>query len=125
MSNAVLIVDDEREFTFIAGEILKSRGIEVHEAHDGAQALMALQSFTPDLILMDMMMPGMDGMSLIQILQSKEEWSNIPVIIVSARVFPEDRENALQAGIEGFLEKPFSARELQEAIHPYLNLTAA
>jgi two-component system cell cycle response regulator DivK len=123
MSKAVLIVDDEREFTFIAGEILKSRGIEVHEAHDGAQALMALKSFTPDVILMDMMMPVMDGMSLIHILQSNKEWSSIPVIIVSARSFPEDRENALRAGIDGFLEKPFSAQQLQEAIHPYLEAT--
>jgi CheY-like chemotaxis protein len=95
----------------------------VHEAHDGAQALMALKSFTPDVILMDMMMPVMDGMSLIHILQSNKEWSSIPVIIVSARSFPEDRENALRAGIDGFLEKPFSAQQLQEAIHPYLEAT--
>jgi CheY-like chemotaxis protein len=125
VTNAVLIVDDEREFTFIAGEILKSRGIEVIEAHDGAQALQALQTFNPNVILMDMMMPGMDGMSLIQILQTKEEWSSIPVIMVSARVFPEDRENARLAGIDAFLEKPFSAQELQDAIHPYLNPTVA
>lgn len=125
MSNAVLIVDDEREFTFIAGEILKSRGIEVHEAHDGIQALKELRTFTPDVILMDMMMPGMDGMSLLQILQAKKQWSSIPVIIVSARVFPKDRENARRAGIDGFLEKPFSAQELQDAVHPYLNPAVA
>lgn len=121
----VLIVDDEREFTFIAGEILRAHGIEVHAAHDGAQALRMLQSVKPDVILMDMMMPGMDGMSLIQILQTKAEWADIPVIMVSARVFPEDRANAEKAGIDAFLEKPFSARELQEAIHPYLDPATA
>lgn len=117
---SVLVVDDEPDFCQVVKEILSIDGMHVSEAHSVIQALAALASQVPDLVLTDVMMPDIDGLDLVRSLRSEPSWSDIPAVVVSARVLDEDRAAALMAGANAFLPKPFTARELRETIRPLL-----
>jgi CheY-like chemotaxis protein len=117
---SVLVVDDEPDFCQVVKEILSIDGMLVSEAHSVIQALATLAHQAPDLVLTDVMMPDIDGLDLVRSLRSEPSWSDIPTVVVSARVLEEDRAAALQAGANAFLPKPFTARELRETIRPLL-----
>ena len=118
-SRSILVVDDERGFCDVVTVILESQGYEVHKAHHANDAFGLLDETTPDLILTDMMMPEIDGVSLIKRLQETPAWADIPVVVVSAYSEPEIQENAFEAGAAGFMSKPFSASELRSTIGAY------
>jgi len=79
-----------------------------------------LESVTPNLVLLDIMMPEIDGLTVIRRIRSRPDWVDIPVIVVSAKVLTEDRSAALNAGADAFLPKPFSAHELRAALRPFV-----
>lgn len=118
-SRSILVVDDERGFCDVVTVILESQGYEVYKAHHANDAFGLLDKTTPGLILTDMMMPEVDGVSLIKRLQATPAWADIPVIVVSAYSEPEIQENALEAGAVGFMSKPFSASELRSTVNSY------
>ena len=117
----ILVVDDEPSFCTVLSEILRSFGYFVRQAHDAHHAIELLQKTTPDLILTDVMMPGMDGLAFIRQIRSDPTRSSIPTIVISAKAQAEDIRASKEAGADACLVKPFSARELRDVVHKYLN----
>ncbi len=107
----ILIVDDHPEIRYYIRQILEE-DYNVQEASHGLEALDVLGAQEIDAIITDLMMPWMDGFELIEAIQSNEEMSKIPLLIVSARITDADREQALIQGINDYLQKPFDKREL-------------
>jgi two-component system cell cycle response regulator DivK len=95
--------------------------VQVHRAFNVEQARSILANHTPDLILTDIMMPGVDGLTFLRGLCADPKLESVPKIAISAMAMKRDREQAERAGADGYLVKPFSAKELQDAIRPYLN----
>jgi two-component system chemotaxis response regulator CheY len=115
----VLVIDDERGFCDVVSVILESQGYEVQQAYEAKDAFGLLTETVPDLILTDLMMPEVDGLSLIRRLRETPDWAQIPVVMVSAHSDPEIQESAKQAGADGFIAKPFSATELRATVRSY------
>ncbi len=118
----ILIVDDQATNRALLHELLTMTGFETHEATDGAGALSAFETWSPHLILLDMRMPDMDGYEVMKRLKSTEQGQRTPIIAVTATAFDEDRRQALQAGMDGFVRKPFKEGELFEAIAACLSV---
>jgi CheY-like chemotaxis protein len=118
---SVLVIDDEPAFCFAISEILRLAGFDVRQANDARRALEALEEGVPDLILTDVMMPDIDGLTFLRELRSIPACASTPTIAVSAKATPADAEAAQQAGADAYLTKPFSAKDLQNAIRPFLN----
>ena len=119
ITRSILVVDDERGFCDVVTVILESQGYQVHKAHHANDAFCLLDETTPGLILTDMMMPDIDGVSLIKRLRETPAWADIPVVVVSAYSEPEIQKNAFEAGAAGFIAKPFSASELRSTVGAY------
>lgn len=119
----ILIVDDERPYVDLLGELLEKYGLEAHTAYDAGDALFRLRAKKPDLILMDLKMPQMDGLSLIDRLRSNRKWQKIPIIVVSAKTGREDQQAALEAGANRFLTKPFSSKDLVTVLGEFVSLS--
>ena len=115
----ILIVDDETAYSFALCEILRADGFDAHWASGAMQALEYLQELTPDLLIVDVVMPEMNGLSLIRMLREQAAWSQIPIVVISARAMMDDRAAALAAGADIFLAKPFSRKDLRATIQPY------
>ena len=109
MKSAALIVDDEVQMRRLLRVVLESEGYEVHEAETGEQGLMLAAHRRPEVILLDLGLPDMDGL---QVLQRLREWSETPVLILSVRDDEQRKVEALDAGAEDYITKPFSTPEL-------------
>jgi two-component system alkaline phosphatase synthesis response regulator PhoP len=105
----ILIVDDEPSIITIVSAYLKPEGYEVFTAADGNQAIKAFHAFKPDLVILDVMLPGMDG---IEVLARLRRESNVYVILLTARTEEMDRVVGLSIGADDYVTKPFSPREL-------------
>lgn len=121
----ILLVDDEPSFRAVVEEILRLHGHTVVCAAGVAEALEAMRRCVPDLILTDLMMPDIDGLSFIRTLRSSPTWANIPVVVLTARASLSDRSEAALAGASFLLTKPFSASELRHAIAPFVHPAVA
>ena len=109
----VLVVDDDRATRDLLGDYFDAEGYAVRTAADGGEALGLLDAWHPDLIVLDLMMPGVDGWMFRVRQQAREEWAHIPVIALTAGDFPRDRIDQLRAA--HLLRKPFDPDELLEA----------
>jgi CheY-like chemotaxis protein len=116
----VFVVDDEHRYTDIVRGVLEEYGLEVHTSNGAFEAVEMMSWVTPDLILLDIMMPSVDGITLLRHLRRDQNKPKVPILVVSA--YPETREEALNAGADGFLAKPYSAQELRLAIAQFLEL---
>ena len=105
----ILIVEDDKAVRNLMGTTLDIQEYRYHMAKNGAQALMEAVSQRPDVIILDLGLPDMDGVELIKKIRS---WSNVPIIVVSARSEDADKVNALDAGADDYLTKPFNPLEL-------------
>jgi len=112
----ILIVDDNRPNTRLLHFILADEGHEVRTAHDAADALAVLQEFTPRLILMDLQMPGMDGLTLTRKLKADPATRDILVIAVTAYAMKGDEDKALAAGCDGYISKPIDTQALPRLV---------
>ena len=121
VNGSILVVDDEPAICVVMGIILKLHGYAVYRAHNVTQAYDYLEDTMPDLIVADIMMPGTDGLTMIRQLRTKPELSDIPIVVLSALATETDREEAIQAGANAFLAKPFTADELRDVIKPLLS----
>ncbi len=108
----ILIVEDEFPMRYLIEHQLKQSGYEVHLAKDGADGLKAIQQNRPDLVLLDVMMPGMDGFEVCTRIKHNPETTDIPVIFVTASEVPEYRARAFDVGAAEYMTKPFRADEL-------------
>lgn len=105
----ILVVDDDPSISEMVSIILRGRGFDVETAFDGLTALTMLRSIEPDVVLLDLMLPGMDG---IEVCRQLRETSNIPVIMLTARTDTIDVVEGLEAGADDYLTKPFEPEEL-------------
>jgi CheY-like chemotaxis protein len=112
----ILVIDDEPALRSVLCTMLEVFGYSVIEAGSATFALSLLEEVKPDLILTDVMMPDMDGFTLIRRLRSEPTWSDIPALVISAKTTKDDRMAAETAGANGFLAKPFSAADLKTAL---------
>lgn len=109
IKDKILIVEDENSITRFIRAILLSNGYDVITAASGAEAYSMISSHCPDLILLDLGLPDMDGM---RIIEDVRQWTQVPIIVVSARSFDRDKVEALDKGSDDYITKPFSAAEL-------------
>ncbi|MEC4675596.1 MAG: response regulator [Nitrospirota bacterium] len=117
----ILVVDDNQDNLDLVVKVLRSRNYQTIEATDGEEALKKAISESPDLILMDISIPGLDGYEVTRRLKSRVEFRDVPIIALTAHVMKGDREKALSAGCEGYIAKPFSIHELPGQVERYLN----
>ncbi len=115
-AGTILVIDDEQPFCEVVAEILTTFGYPVRKAFNAAQALEVLESVIPVLIILDIMMPDVDGLTLIRRFRADPRFAKIPVIMSSAKYLVEDRAEAMNAGANAYLTKPFSAAELRSSI---------
>jgi len=113
----VLVVDDAHDATTILDRVLSGEGYEVQTASNGAEGLRKAFDFRPDLILLDLMMPGMDGWTM---LKRVREFSDVPVIMVTAMNGEENMISGLDGGADDYLTKPYSLQELKARVRAVL-----
>lgn len=103
----ILIIDDDVTITELMKALVKMEGHEAATVNDSMRAMDIARSMQPDLITLDLMMPGLTGFELCKLLNEDPKLSSTPIVIVSAKDDPESREKALQAGAREFITKPF------------------
>lgn len=122
MSAKILIVEDEPELAALVADYAAAAGYQAQVIGNGKEALAQLRSALPDLVVLDLMLPGMDGLALCRALR---EFSDVPVIMVTAMVEEVDRLLGLETGADDYLCKPFSPRELMARIKVILRRSGA
>ena len=105
----ILAVEDDRPVRNLITTTLKASGYRYLTADDGEEAVMEAATQNPDIILLDLGLPNMDGIDVIRKIRT---WSNVPIIVISARTEDADKVEALDAGADDYLTKPFSVQEL-------------
>ncbi len=116
IQRSVLVVDDEQAYSAATAKILERNDFIVFKAASAAEAMKLLEAVSPDLMLLDVMMPEKDGITLLRELASNPKWLGTPLVIVSAKVSPADQSTAWMAGADAFLGKPFTSRELLDVV---------
>ncbi len=121
----ILVVDDEPALTELIDFHLKRAGYEVTTAANGWEAIDAVQQCKPDIILLDLMLPDLDGFGVCEILRRDPLTATIPIIIISAWASPDSRNLGLELGAIDYLTKPFSPRDLVERVSMLLHARAS
>ncbi|MFL7870927.1 MAG: response regulator transcription factor [Anaerolineales bacterium] len=116
----ILVVDDEERMVRFIRMNLEYDGFQVSEAFNGKQAIQKIRDVTPDLILLDVMMPDLDGF---EVLETVREVSNVPIIMLTAKGEEDDRVRGLELGADDYVTKPFSPRELVSRVKAVLRRT--
>ena len=117
----VLVVDDSKTFQYSTHKMLKQAGVETLQALDGELGLKMARRFKPELILMDVVMPGINGFQATRELHRDPETKDIPVIIVSGNAEATEQFWVLKVGAVDFMSKPFTRKELMEKLNRYLS----
>jgi class 3 adenylate cyclase len=120
----ILAVDDEPANLALLNKLLKHQGYDVIEAQDGASAIEAVTEHDPDLVCLDVMMPGIDGVETCQRLRREPQHAGLPILLLTALNRPEDKVRGLEAGANDFLSKPFDEIELAARLRSLLRTTA-
>jgi PAS domain S-box-containing protein len=118
----VLIADDKEDHRLLMSTILREAGFDVAEARNGEEAVKLFEENPPDLVLMDLRMPVMDGREAIRRIKASEKGKGIPIIAVTASAFEEDRQKVLSSGADDFIRKPFRADILFNMIRQWLHV---
>jgi two-component system response regulator ResD len=121
----ILVADDDRVTARFLQSLLSEKGYDVAVAEDGGQALELAATLAPDLILSDMVMPYVDGMSLLRQVRSDERLAGIPVILLTQKDREEDIVAGLEGGADDYVVKPFNARELLVRVRKLLERAGA
>ncbi len=112
----ILLVEDESDFRLAVGMRLRAAGYEVLEADNGADGLSMARSEMPDLIVLDLMLPKMDGYKVCRFLKFDEKYRHIPIIMLTARVQLADSEMGSAVGADAYFTKPYQPQELIDTI---------
>jgi two-component system cell cycle response regulator DivK len=121
MSKKVLVVEDQEDNRKIIRDLLTTRGFEVIEAINGVEGLQLARSQQPDLILMDIQLPGMQGYEVIKLIKAEQNLKDIPIFVVTSYAMSGDAGKAFKAGCNAYFAKPYSPRELLAKIQEILN----
>jgi len=117
----VLVVDDDPRNLFAISSVLESQGMEVLIAENGQDAIDVLMSEPEiELVLMDIMMPGMDGYSTMEVIRRQEGLADLPIIAVTAKAMVGDREKAIRAGASDYVTKPVAIGNLLDVLHRWI-----
>lgn len=119
-NRTILIVEDEIQNRKLFRDVLQYRGYTVFEAMNGKEGVALAKKHLPDLILMDIQMPVMDGLSATRILKQNDTTQDIMVVALTANAMPGDKEKILEAGCHDYISKPFRLHEFLEKIKEYL-----
>jgi two-component system cell cycle response regulator DivK len=120
MTKRILVVEDQEDNRQILRDLLGSVGFEMIEANDGQAALAAAKAHRPDLILMDIQLPVLDGYEATRRLKADPELRKIPIIVVTSYALSGDEGKARAAGCDAYVTKPYSPRQLLATIREYL-----
>lgn len=118
---SVLLVEDDHSTAELLRCILQSSGYAITHYSDGRMALESAMAKRPDIILLDLRLPGLDGWEFAQQARMNASLTNVPIIAVSVRVSEEDERRALEAGCTRYVSKPFSVNELRQTVKQFLN----
>jgi len=121
VTKSILVVDDEMYIVNILDFTLAGEGWRVISANNGEDALRTLVKVEPDLVILDVMMPRIDGIEVCRAIKAREESAKTPVIMLSAKDRDKDREEGLKAGADLYLTKPFSPARLVQEIRNLMN----
>jgi DNA-binding response OmpR family regulator len=116
----VLVADDDRDILELVAFRLERAGYDVVKANDGEEALNAAGTHNPDLAVLDVMMPKLDGYEVTRRMREREETERIPVILLTARVQEADVQRGFESGADDYLKKPFSPQELRARVQAVL-----
>ncbi len=116
----ILVADDELDIVETIRCILEAKGHDVLEANDGMAALEQAKNGKPDIIFLDVMMPGMDGYKVCRMLKYDSEYRDIPIVMLTARASSQDREIGKEAGADMYMTKPFDIEEVLDLIEKLL-----
>jgi two-component system, cell cycle response regulator DivK len=116
----ILVVEDNDKNLKLVRDVLSFAGYEVVEARTGEQGVALAELTLPDLVLMDLQLPGIDGTEALRRLRENPATCDVPVVAVTAFAMKEDRERTRRAGFDGYVAKPLSVRALPEQVRSYL-----
>jgi two-component system cell cycle response regulator DivK len=120
MSKLILVVEDQEDNRRIMRDLLTRAGYEVMESVTGEEGVAAAETHRPDLILMDIQLPGLDGYEATRQIKANPDLQHIPIIVVTSYALSGDDVKAFEAGCDDYVSKPFSPRELLAKIREYL-----
>lgn len=120
MAKKIAVIDDDNDISTILTLSLEKNGFTVVSTNDSQASLKLIRDEKPDLILLDVMMPHLDGFEICRLVKFDETLKHIPVIFLTARTQGEDKENAKNVGAEDFIIKPFKQEDLLATINKYL-----
>ncbi len=117
----ILVIEDNPKNMKLVRDVLQFSGYEVIEATSGEDGVRLAGQQEPALILMDLQLPGIDGMEALRQIRGGNGGGAVPVVAVTASAMDEDRDRAYAAGFDGYVQKPISVRGLQQQVHDFLN----
>ncbi len=120
MSDRILIVDDSRLNLKLMSDVLESDGFQVDRADSGEQALAILEQGIPDLIVVDILLPVMDGLTLTRLVRSNARLRGVRIVAITGLVASEHENDALAAGCDGFVRKPIDTRALPQLLRAFM-----
>ena len=120
MPRKILIVEDNEDNRELAVKVLRNKGFETVTAVDGEEAIEKAVSEKPDLILLDISLPKLDGYEVAKRLKNMEEFKEIPIVAFTAHAMKGDREKVIVAGFEGYISKPINIREFPDQVKLYI-----
>ncbi|PWB50700.1 MAG: response regulator [Candidatus Methanoperedenaceae archaeon] len=120
MKPRILIIEDNEQNLYLLTFIVEKHGCEVQAARNGQEGLEMACRIKPDLILLDIQLPIMDGYTVTRKVRSNTDLDKIPIVAITSFVMPDDRDKALDAGCNGYIEKPINPETFMEQIKQYL-----
>ena len=121
MTHVILVVEDNEKNLKLVRDVLEYAGYDVRVARTAEDGITSAVSEPPDLVLMDLQLPGIDGMEALRQLRESSRTADIPVVAVTAQAMKQDRERALDAGFNGYVEKPISVRAFPDQVRRFLS----
>ncbi len=125
MSKRILVIDDYPNMVDMLSVRLRAHGFEVLASYDGVQGLQMARTEKPDLIILDILLPRMDGFKICRLLKFDERFRRIPVVMLTSRAREIDRKTGFEMGADAYIYKPYDAGVLMEKIYQLLNMVPA
>jgi two-component system, cell cycle response regulator DivK len=121
MTHVILVVEDNERNLKLLRDVLEYAGYDVRAARTAEEGITLAVNQPPSLVLMDLQLPGIDGMEALRRLRENPRTADIPVVAVTAQAMKHDRERALEAGFDGYVEKPISVRAFTDQLRRFLS----
>ncbi len=123
MTKSILIVDDEQNIVISLEYVMKNAGFNVAVAYDGEEALEKVKENVPDLVILDVMMPKLDGFEVCKKIRENPAWKSVRIVMLTAKGRDSEREKGLSFGADDYLTKPFSTRDILQRVKEILAQT--